>query len=114
MNNFKADRAEQVFRIVDNVLKQVVGEKATLLIYKYLESRFSLRTDEFSIKLEVLTEGLRSLLCAGGSMVERKILSALCSIYGLFGSLEITKTEENEYIFASQARLIIQNIKQLS
>lgn len=108
MDNLNADGAEQVFKVVDNVLRQVLGEKATLLVYKYLESRFSLRTNEFSTKTEVLAEGLRCFLCSGAPLVERKILSDLYSSCGVLGRMELAKTGE-EYDFATQVRFALQN-----
>lgn len=107
MENF-VDGADQVFEVVDNVLRQVLGEKATLLVYKYLESRFSLRTNEFSTKLEVLAAGLRSFLCAGAPMIERKIITDLYSNCGVLGKMEAAKVGE-EHDFASQVRFALQN-----
>lgn len=103
-----ADEADQVFEVVDNVLRQVLGEKATLLVYKYLESRFSLRTNEFSAKLEVLAIGLRSFLCAGAPMIERKIISDLYSSCGVLSRVDVAKAEET-YDFASRVRFVLQN-----
>lgn len=108
MSNLNADGAEQVFRAVDNVLRQVIGEKATLLVYKYLESRFSLRTSEFSTKAEVLAEGLRCFLCSGAPLVERKILNDLYSSCGICNKMAIAKAEA-PYDFASQVRFALQN-----
>jgi hypothetical protein len=108
MDNLNVDGAEQVFKVVDNVLRQVIGEKATLLVYKYLESRFSLRTNEFSTKTEVLAEGLRFFLCSGAPLVERKILKDLYSSCGVLDRMQLAKAGE-EYDFASQVRFALKN-----
>lgn len=108
MYDLKADRAEQFFTVVDNVLRQVVGEKATLLIYKYLESCFSLRTNEFSTKTDVLAEGLRRFLCSGAPIVERKILKDLYVNCGLHDKLDLVEAETG-CDFANHVRFALQN-----
>ena len=99
--------ADPVFRIVDNILRQVFGEKVTLLIYRHLESRYSLRTDEFSTKIDVFAKGLESFLSSGALLIERKILDDVYSSYGLLRKMEIVKAS-NEYNFASQVRFALQ------
>jgi hypothetical protein len=99
--------ADPVFRIVDNILRQVFGEKVTLLIYRHLESSYSLRTDEFSTKIDVFAKGLESFLSSGALLIERKILDDVYSSCGLLRKMEIVKASDG-YDFASQVRFALQ------
>jgi len=96
-----AKEADCVFKIVDNVLKQVVGEKATLLIYKYMESRYSLRPSEFATKFDVFSKGLESFLSSGASIIERRIIEEIHSKGSTVGGIKYAKLNA-ERSFASQ------------
>jgi hypothetical protein len=99
--------ADIVFKVVDRVLRQVFGEKATPLIYKYLETHYSLKQNEFSTKTDVLAKGLENFLKTGAPIIERKIVNDIYSSYGVIRKMELTNARE-EYDFASQVRIAMQ------
>ncbi|MEM3377789.1 MAG: hypothetical protein QXV09_00620 [Candidatus Bathyarchaeia archaeon] len=96
-------KEDQVFKIIDNVLKQVFGEEATTFIYKYIEQKHQLRKSEFSKKIDSFAKGLEEFLSSGAFVVKNKILEDLVAAYGA------KKAKfEKEYDFANQMRLILQ------
>ena len=101
-------KEDKIFEIVDRVLKQVFGEEATLLIYKYLERHYSLSQSEFSEKIDVFAKGLEDFLSSGAYVVENKILDDIYSSYSSLRRTELERTPE-EYDFASQIKIAIQN-----
>lgn len=103
-NNSEQDK---ISRIIDRVLTQVFGEQATHLIYKYLESNYSLKRNEVSAKIDVFTEGLEEFLRSGAYVIERKILDDIYSTYGLLRRLETERTQK-EHDFAGQMKLLMQ------
>ena len=101
-------RAEdKIFKIIDNVLKQVFGENATHFIYKYLEQHYSLHPSEFSEKIDTFAKGLEDCLSSGAFAIETKILENICYVYGSFGTIEYESKAER-YDFASQMKVAIQ------
>lgn len=98
---------DKISRIIDRVLKQVFGEEATVLIYKYLESKYSLKRSEISKKIDVFAGGLEEFLRSGAYVIEQKILEDIYSSYGLLRRLELERTQE-EHDFAGQIRLLMQ------
>jgi hypothetical protein len=58
---------ERLFKIVDKVLKQVIGEPATLFIYKYLEEEHSLKREDIPNELELFEKGLEKYLSGSGA-----------------------------------------------
>jgi len=74
---------QKISKAIDKVLKQIFGDEATLLIYKYLESQYSLSREEILEKIEVFSEGLRELLKSGAYVIETKILEDIYSNYGI-------------------------------
>lgn len=95
---------DKILKIVDRVLKQVFGSEATRLIYRYLESRHSLKRDEITEKIDVFAKGLEEFLSSGACVVERKILEDIYSSYGLLRRLEMERIHE-EHDFVGQIRL---------
>jgi len=66
--NFKGrNDPERLFRIVDKVLKYLLGEPATSLIYKYLEEEHSLRREDIPNKMEIFEKGLEKYLSDSGT-----------------------------------------------
>src|SRR3989304_6228378 len=63
-------KEDTIFKIIDNVLKQVFGEEATLFIYKFLERNYSLRQSEFSEKIDTFAKGLGDCLSTGALAIE--------------------------------------------
>ncbi len=64
-------------KIIDDVLTEVFGMKATLCIYKYLEDTYELYPNQFSGKLDLFSEGLEDCLSAGAILVQTRIVKAL-------------------------------------
>jgi len=96
----------KISKIIDRVLKQVFGEGATLLIYRYLENHYSVKQDEIAEKIDVFAKGLEEFLSSGAYVVERKILEDMYSSYGLLRRLELEKMQD-ECDFVSQVRLLM-------
>lgn len=102
-NNNEEDR---ISKIVYRVLKQVFGEEATHLIYKYLESNYSLKRNEVSEKIDVFAKGLEEFLKSGAYVIERKILEDIYCSYGLLRRLEIERMQE-EHDFVGQMKMLM-------
>ena len=100
-------RDDKILKVVDRVLKQVFGKEATHLIYRYLESRYSLKRDEITEKIDLFAKGLEEFLSSGASVVEQKILDDIYSSYGLLRRLELEKMQERQD-FVGQIRLLKQ------
>ena len=101
-------KEDTIFKIIDNVLKQVFGEEATLFIYKFLERNYSLRQSEFSEKIDTFAKGLEDCLSSGAFAVECRILDDICSKYGAFHDMDFEGTPD-EYDFASKIRIVVQS-----
>jgi len=97
---------EKVCKIIDRVMKQIFGEEATRLIYRYLESNYSVRRDEIADKIDLFSRGLEDFLKSGAYVIERKILEDIYSSYGLLCRIELEKIRESD--FASQVKLLMQ------
>lgn len=97
-------KEDQVFKIIDTVLKQVFGEEATSFIYKYIEQNHSLHQSEFSKKIDVFAKGLEECLSSGAFAIESKILEDISAIYGTASEARFERESEG-YDFASQMKL---------
>ena len=84
-------KPENLFRIVDKVLKQIFGEPATLFIYKYLEEKHSLKREDIPNEPEIFAEGLEKYLSASGASV------VLGMILGESSELKLKKAEERGF-----------------
>jgi hypothetical protein len=71
---------DKFFQVADNVLKQVVGQEATLLIYKHLENHYSLYPEDYSKRMDLFAKGLKDCLSTAAFPIENMIL---CDLYGL-------------------------------
>ena len=96
---------DKVSRAIDKVLRKIFGNEATLLIYKHLENRYSLRQDEIVEKTDVFADGLEELLSTGAYVIEKNILENAYSSYGLTRRLEFEKAESNMN-FVSQMKML--------
>lgn len=79
----KTNHSQKISKAIDKVLRQVFGDEAVLLIYKYLESHYSISQDEILEKIEIFSMALREFLKSGAYVVEMKILEKLYSNYGI-------------------------------
>jgi len=98
---------DKISKIVDCVLNQVFGEEATRLIYRYLESNYSVKRCEIVEKIDVFAKGLQDFLNSGAYVIEQKILEDVYSSYGLLRKLELERMQE-EQDFVGQIRLLRQ------
>jgi hypothetical protein len=81
----------------------VFGEEATLLIYRHLESNYSLKKEEVADRIETFAAGLEDFLRSGAYVIEQKILEDIYSSYGLLRRIELER-ERDEFDFVSQIK----------
>jgi len=98
---------DRVSEAIDDVLRGIFGDKAALLIYKYLEDQCSLRQDEIVEKIDVFAKGLEEFLRSGAYIIEMKILEDVYSSYGLTPGLEFERRSD-KHDFVSQMKMLIQ------
>jgi len=60
---------KRLFRIVDKVLKETLGEPATSFIYDYLEEEHSLKREDIPNELDIFAKGLEKYLSDSGASV---------------------------------------------
>ena len=96
---------DHVSKAIDKVLRKIFGDESALLIYKYLENRYSLRQGEIVEKIDVFAKGLEEFLRSGAYTIEKKILEDVYSRYDLPRRLEF---ERSEYDFVSQMKMLLQ------
>ena len=77
----------QTLQVIDNVLNQILGQEATQIIYKYLESTYHIQKHEIIEKLDSFNCALEEYLGAGATIIEKIIMQ----------SLEIRVPKENKY-----------------
>jgi len=102
----KHEYYDKVSKAIDKVLRKIFGDEATLLIYKHLENRYSVRQDEIVEKIDVFAEGLEEFLMSGAHIIEMKILEDVYSSYGLTRRPEFER--RNKHDFVSQMKMLIQ------
>jgi hypothetical protein len=96
------DEDDKVFEVVDRVLTQIFGEKATHLIYRHLERNYSLRSCEIAEKIDVFAKGLEDFLNSGAYVVERRILEDLQLGCELTSEPELARAD-----FVDQVRFLV-------
>jgi hypothetical protein len=72
-----SQRENSINKIIDDVLTEVFGRKATLCIYKYIEDTYELQPNQFSEKLDLFSQGLEECLSTAAIPVETKIVDAI-------------------------------------
>lgn len=107
MGTLSEKKEDKISKIIDDVLKQIFGEPATILIYKYLQNRYSLSQSEFSCRIDVFAKGLEDFLSSGAYVIESKILSEIYSSYGSENSPNFGVAMFEEPDFANQVRTAI-------
>ena len=83
-----------IFEVVDDVLKQVFGERPAEVIYDFMEKFSHLKREEIAEKPEVFSAVLGKLLGSTGRLIERLILKNLCS------RLQLEYEEKEGYSFS--------------
>jgi hypothetical protein len=102
----KHEYHNKVSKAIDKVLRKIFGNEATLLIYKHLENRYSVRQDEIVEKIDVFAEGLEEFLMSGARIIEMKILEDVYSSYGLTRRPKFER--RNEHDFVGQMKMLMQ------
>ncbi len=105
MTKQKQKHETKASKAIDNVLRKIFGDEATLIIYKYLENRYSLGQDEIVEKIDVFADGLEKLLSSGAYVIEKNILENAYSSYGLTRRLCFERAESNMN-FVSQMKML--------
>jgi len=103
----KSKGVDKISKVIDRVLRQIFGEEATTLIYRHLESKYSLKPNEISEKIDVFAKGLEEFLSSGAYAIEQKILDDIYSSYGLLRRVELCKRQEG-YNFVNQVKFLTQ------
>ena len=81
------NKERQTVEVIDNILNQILGQEATQIIYKYLESNYLIQKHEIVEKLYSFNGALQQYLGAGAAIIKKVIMQ----------SLEIRVPEENKY-----------------
>ena len=95
MTKQKQKHETKASKAIDNVLRKIFGDEATLIIYTYIESNYSIRQDEIVEKIDVFVDALEKLLSSGAYVVEQKILENLYSSHGIIHKPEFERAESN-------------------
>ena len=101
----KSKETEKITKIIDKVLNQIFGKKATAIIYDYVETNYSIKRTEIGEKLDVFMNALEEFLNSGAYVVERKIINDLLSTYGSISKL---KGRLELHSFADETKIIMQ------
>ena len=107
MSSHKSGKEDKIFEVIDRVLRQVFGDEAAHLIYRYLERNYSLERGDIADKIDVFARGLEEFLRSGAYVVERKILEDIYSSYGVLCRLELERMRE-EWDFVCQVKWLMQ------
>jgi hypothetical protein len=78
----KSEFDESLINVVDEELKKIFGEMATLIIYGYLENNLSLKQEDIPHKIEVFAKGLDSFLDSGAKVIQQVIIKNLYANFG--------------------------------
>ena len=101
------DKSDAVLDVIEKVLNQVFGKEATVLIYKHLELKYSLKRSEVVDNIELFARGLEDFLRSGANAIERKILEDMYSNCSLLRLIELGNVDD-EGSFVSQMKLLTQ------
>ena len=105
LTNQKQKHENKASKAIDNVLRKIFGDEATLIIYTQIESNYSVRQDEIVSKIDAFAEGLEKLLSSGAYVIEKNILEDINSSYGLTRRLGFERAESNMN-FVSQMKML--------
>lgn len=94
----RCSKNDAVVAIIDKVLNQVFGKEATILIYRYLERKYSLKRGEISDKIELFAEGLEDFLRSGAFAIERKILEDINYNSKMLRRIELESADETSFV----------------
>jgi len=89
--------SEQLNKVVDKALNQILGREATQIIYDYLENNHSIQRHEIAEKFDSFNRALKEYLGSGAIVVEKVIQQ----------SLELGELDENKGVDFSEQRKIL-------
>jgi len=90
-------RGEELNKVVDNVLNQILGQEATQIIYDFLETNHSIQRHEIAEKLDSFNQALEAYLGAGAVVIEKIIME----------NLQLSQLEEsNSFDFVERQRIL--------
>jgi len=95
-------------KAIGDVLRQIFGDEATLIIYEYIEKNHSIRQDEIVEKIDEFVDALRELFNSGAYPIEQKILENLYSSQGIIHIPQL-ESFETKWIFTSQMKFFSSN-----
>ena len=99
---------EKISRIVKRVLNRIFGKEATNLIYRHLETKYSLEEDKIASRIDVFAKGLEDFLSSGAQVIEQEILEDIYSSYGLLRQLQFKDMQEDSS-FVGRIKLLVHN-----
>lgn len=70
-----ANKKDPILNKIDRVLTEIFGKEATRIIYQYLETRYSLKPNDFADKIDIFAKGLEDCLSTGALPVEARIFN---------------------------------------
>jgi len=89
--------SEQLNKVVDKALNQIMGQEATQIIYNYVENNHNIQRHEIAEKLDSFNYALKEYLGSAAVVVEKVIQQ----------SLELGGLDENKGIdFSEQHKLL--------
>ncbi len=103
INQLMPRENDKICKIIDRIMRQIFGDEATRLIYRYLESNYSVKSNEIADKIDLFAKGLEEFLRSGAYVVERKILEDIYSSYGLLRRIEFEEPARKRLCKPSEA-----------
>lgn len=67
------NKPDPILNKIDSVLTEIFGKEATGIIFKYIETRYSLKHEDFADKIDIFAKGLEDCLSTGALPIEAKI-----------------------------------------
>ncbi len=68
---------QNTVKTIDNLVNQILGQEATRVFYKYLESNYRVQRHEIVEKLDSFNNALEDYLGAGAAILENLIIQNL-------------------------------------
>jgi len=90
-------QSENLNKVVDKVLNQILGREAAQIIYDYLENKHRIQRHEIGKKLDSFNQALEEFLGTGAVVIQKVIQE----------NLELGGFEENQDIgFSEQSKIL--------
>jgi len=89
--------------IVNDTLKEILGEDATEIIYDYLKNEFSLGPKEIPRNPEIFSTGLHNFIGSGALALEKAIVE------NLYSELQLERKEN--FTFSDHVKFILSHTR---